>query len=316
MTEQPGAANPTEAGIPTWEEFMLPILDVLADRQTWTRRDLTVAVLDKTGVSEDLRAIPYATGGYAAATRVGFGPSALKRARLIESPARAAFKITDAGLVFLDAHRAGFRQADLEALPAWDEYVVKRRAKASPSSGGDASAMATSAADPVEMIANGIASIEDTVAGDLIERLHSQAPAFFEQAVLDLLMAMGFGGTEGTATRTQLSNDGGIDGIIDQDALGLARIYVQAKRYDPSMSITRPAIQGFVGALAGNGASQGVFITTASFSAGAYEYADAVPTRVVLIDGERLARLMIKYRVGVQVKETYDIVEIDEDFFE
>ena len=127
---------------------------------------------------------------------------------------------------------------------------------------------------------------------------------------------MGYGGAEGSATRTQLSNDGGIDGIIDQDALGLSRVYVQAKRYAMDAVVGRPEVQGFVGALHGNQANQGVFITTGRFSSGARQFADAIATRVVLVDGPRLARLMIKYRVGVQVRQTYDIVELDEDFFE
>lgn len=134
--------------------------------------------------------------------------------------------------------------------------------------------------------------------------------------MLDLLLAMGYGGTQGRATRTQLTKDNGIDGIIDQDALGLSRIYVQAKRYNPTQKIGRPAIQEFVGALHGAQAQQGVFLTTASYSKEAIAYADNVSPRVVLIDGERLAYLMIRYGVGVQTMDTVRIVEIDEDFFD
>ena len=129
-------------------------------------------------------------------------------------------------------------------------------------------------------------------------------------------MAMGYGGAEGKATRTQLSNDGGIDGIVDQDALGLSRIYVQAKRYALQASVGRPEVQAFVGALHGNQANQGVFITTGRFASGARAYVDSVPTRVILIDGQRLASLMVRYGVGVQVRRTVQIVEVDEDFFE
>lgn len=151
--------------------------------------------------------------------------------------------------------------------------------------------------DPYEQIDVGVGRIHSDVGSELIKRLHAQDPSFFEQAMLDLLMAMGYGGAEGKATRTQLSNDG----VIDQDALGLARVYVQAKRYAPDSSIDRPTIQAFVGALAGNSASQGVFITTARYTQGAREFAELVAARVVLIDGDRLARPMIKYGVGVQV---------------
>lgn len=175
---------------------------------------------------------------------------------------------------------------------------------------------ATPEVDPTEQVEEGIARIHAHVAAELLTRLHGNDPAFFEQAVLDLLIAMGYGGADGAATRTQLSNDGGIDGIIDQDALGLSRVYVQAKRYALATAVGRPEIQGFVGALHGQAANQGVFITTGRFSAGAREYAEGVATRVVLIDGQRLAALMIRYGVGVQVKRSVRIVEVDEDFFE
>ncbi|MDG7000119.1 MAG: restriction endonuclease, partial [Nitrososphaerota archaeon] len=167
-----------------------------------------------------------------------------------------------------------------------------------------------------ELVEQGIARINNEVASNLLVRLHSQDPVFFEQAVVDLVVAMGYGGADARATRTQLSNDGGIDGIIDQDVLGLSRVYIQAKRYSLDSSVGRPDIQSFVGALQGQQANQGVFITTGRFSSGAIEYAKSVPTRVVLIDGSRLAELMIRYRVGVQVKRTLQIVDIDEDFFE
>lgn len=131
-----------------------------------------------------------------------------------------------------------------------------------------------------------------------------------------MLLAMGYGGAEQRGRRIGGTGDGGVDGVIDQDALGLDQIYVQAKRYADGHNVGREAIQAFIGALHGFGASRGVFITSSAFTREARQYAEAVPTRVVLIDGARLAELMIKYRVGVQVKQSYDIVEIDEDFFE
>jgi len=125
---------------------------------------------------------------------------------------------------------------------------------------------------------------------------------------------MGYGGANGSGSVTQLTNDGGIDGVIDQDILGLSRVYIQAKRYAGGNSVGRPDVQGFVGALHGR-ADSGVFITTSHFSQGAREYVASSPTRIVLIDGQRLTDLMIKFGVGVQVSDTYMIVEIDEDFF-
>jgi len=146
--------------------------------------------------------------------------------------------------------------------------------------------------------------------------LRDQDPAFLEQAVLDVLVKMGYGGTDGQARRIGGTGDGGVDGVIDQDKLGLQRIYVQAKRYAADNTVGREAIQAFVGALHGRNVSHGIFITTSRFTPGAAEYARTIGTRVVLIDGVRLAELMITYGVGVQARNVYTVVEIDEDYFE
>lgn len=143
------------------------------------------------------------------------------------------------------------------------------------------------------------------------------SPTAFEHLVVDVLLAMGYGGPAGRGTVTPASNDGGVDGIIDQDALGLSKIYVQAKRYAKDNVVGRPALQSFVGALHGK-ATQGVFITSSSYTSDARGYAEELGGGVslVLIDGEHLARLMIKYGVGVQVARTYTIMKLDEDFFD
>ena len=142
------------------------------------------------------------------------------------------------------------------------------------------------------------------------------SPAFFEGVIVDLLVAMGYGGThDDAARRLGRSGDGGIDGVIDEDRLGLDRIYVQAKRYDPKSSVGRPDIQGFVGSLVGNAASKGVFVTTSTFSTPAIDFVRHLPQRVILIDGEKLADLMIEHGVGVRVARTVEVKRVDEDFF-
>lgn len=153
------------------------------------------------------------------------------------------------------------------------------------------------------------------MAAELLTRLQGKDPTFFEEAVVKLLVAMGYGGTDAHVTVTQRSNDAGIDGIIDQDALGLDRVYIQAKRYATANAVQRPELQEFVGALSGK-AERGVFITTSRYTSGARAYAASIPARIVLIDGARLTRLLIAYGVGVQVESTYRVVKIDEDFFE
>lgn len=150
----------------------------------------------------------------------------------------------------------------------------------------------------------------------LLGALHASDPAFFEQAVVDLLLAMGYGGAEQRGKALGKSGDGGVDGVIDEDVLGLDRIYIQAKRYAEGNNIPADRIQAFVGALHGRAATKGVFITTSKFTPAAVKYVQGLPTNVRLIDGEQLVQLMIRYQVGVQRKQAYWTVELDQDYFE
>ncbi|MDN6659483.1 MAG: restriction endonuclease, partial [Acidipropionibacterium jensenii] len=255
--------------------------------------------------------------------RIGWAASYLNTYGMVTKPNRGVYVITAAGRELLAA--SGDKLTTKELVTYAKAHgtmpVTESDDKAASSSAAGASTVTalpeeSVLLDPVEQIEEGVQRLNNTIADELLTRLHSNDPSFFEQAVLDLLIAMGYGGAEGRATRTQLSNDGGIDGVIDQDALGLSRIYVQAKRYALDRTVVRPDIQAFVGALQGVQASQGVFITTGRFTVGAVQYAEAIQSRVILIDGERLARLMIRYGVGVQVERTVAIVKVDEDFFE
>lgn len=303
---------------PTWDQYMAPVLRASLDGEIRRNRDLVQAASDLLDLTDEQRAVLIPSGQNQWINRGNWALSYLTRVDALERTSRAHYRITDVGRQLLADHPDGITEKHLRALSG-DENAPHTW-KAFPTS-GTAPAVAEVAdqetkLDPREQIEAGVARINADVADQLLSRILEQEPVFFEQAVLDLLMAMGYGGAEGSALHTQLSKDGGIDGVIDQDALGLSRIYVQAKRYGPDNVVSRPAIQGFVGALAGNQASQGVFITTSRFSAEAIAYADSVPTRVVLINGERLTRLMIRYGVGVQVQQTIQIVELDEDFFE
>lgn len=300
--------------VPTWDQFMAPVLRVLLDGQVRKSRELYALVADAVGLTEDDRKELVGSGQAKFENRIGWANSYLNRVGALERPSRGHYTISDAGRQLLSRRPDAITEADLRGMArSGDEWWVP---KGVVGSSVQVEVPTETELDPTEQIEQGISRIHADVASDLLTRLLAQDPAFFEQAVLDLLMAMGYGGAEGKATRTQLTADGGIDGIVDQDALGLSRIYVQAKRYAADNAVGRPDIQGFVGALHGNAANQGVFITSGRFSSGARQYADTVPTRVVLIDGDRLAALMIRYGVGVQVKRTVTIVEVDEDFFE
>lgn len=301
---------------PTWEEYMAPSLRILANGEVYRARQLVDAAADALGVTDEQRAVVNTSGQDQYRNRGLWALSFLARAGAVDRPTRGHYRITDTGRQLLASHPNGITEKDLREV---DGYQTPRRNSGRPTVVAPAQVTTSDDAaslDPEEMIEQGMARIVDDVSDQLLRRLLDNDPLFFEQAVLDLLIAMGYGGTEGRAARTKLSHDGGIDGIIDQDALGLSRIYVQAKRYAVDNPIGREAIQAFVGALAGNQANQGVFITTSRFARTAQDYAGSIATRVILIDGHRLARLMIRYGVGIQVRQRLEIVEIDEDFFE
>lgn len=293
--------------IKRFDDYLAPVLRVLADTgEPLKRKDLMERVAAISGVTPGDKLERVSSGEYLYKSRIGWAITYLRMATAVETVARGVYQISSHGRLVLSTYPQGMSHQELQSMsPAVDTAAKKETEPVTD----------TSSDDPETEIYNGIQRNNDEVAALLLGQLHASDPAFFEQSVLDLLIAMGYGGTQGKATRTQLSNDNGIDGIIDQDALGLSRIYVQAKRYDPATTITRPMIQGFVGALQGAQADRGVYITTASYSAGAVEYADAVNARVILIDGSRLTDLMLKYRVGVQVKDTISILEIDDDYF-
>lgn len=301
-------------GLPTWDQFMIPMLNLLADGRQRRLREMVSSLADEV-LTPDQLAERLPSGNAKADNRIGWAASYLSRVGAIDRPSRGEYVIAELGRQILASHPKGLSERDLRSFAReGDEWWGGQSLTTERPTLVDVPQFVS--IDPVEQVETGIARIESEVAAELLHRLHAQVPAFFEQAVLDLLVAMGYGGAEGKATRTQLSNDGGVDGIIDQDALGLSRVYVQAKRYAAESAVGRPDIQGFVGALHGAQANQGVFITTGRFSAGAREYADSVGTRVVLIDGARLTALMIRFGVGVQVKRTVHLVEVDEDFFE
>ena len=301
--------------MPTWEAFMRPVLDVLSDGKVRDRRALGPEVASKLQLTPSQMHQTTASGQPLHMNRMGWGLSFLANVGALSRPSRGLYTITDAGRQLLAAYPEGLTENQIRALGD-DPSSPIRVYVASTTKHADSGTkvVAESALTPIEQVESGIERIHAEISSELLSRLQDREPAFFEQAVVDLLLAMGYGGARGSGAPTQLTNDGGIDGVIDQDVLGLSRIYVQAKRYAEGNNVGRPDVQAFVGALSGK-ADSGVFITTSKFSEGAITYAEGVPTRIILIDGKQLAALMIRYGVGVQVSETYSVVEIDEDFF-
>lgn len=301
--------------MPTWEEFIAPTLRAMADGVTRTRRELHPLVAAEAGLSDAQRAVNLASGQLLFANRIGWGLSLLTKTGAFARPARGSYVITEAGQKLVQLFPHGVTEKEIRELaenPATGltPYVATARRDRE----NAASASVDTTATPTELVDAGLERIIEEVSSDLLSRLVDKNPDFFEEAVVKLLLAMGYGGELGKGWATQRSNDGGIDGVIDQDFLGLNKVYIQAKRYALEASVGRPEIQSFVGALSGK-ADSGVFLTSGRFSPGAVEYAESVPTRVILVDGSQLARLMIRFHVGVQETRAISIVEIDEDFF-
>ncbi|HET9028339.1 MAG TPA: restriction endonuclease [Trueperaceae bacterium] len=303
--------------MPTWEEFMTPTLRVMSDGVLRHWREFQPLVAEEVKLTDAQRTEMLASGTQLKyQNRIGWGVSFLTNVGALERPKRGHYRITNAGKQLLQHFPDGVKERDIKALGEDPGSPIRVYASTAPRAKPIESTHEAEAASmtPLEQVQSGIERIHEEVAAELVERLRGKEPAFFEQAVVELLLAMGYGGTTGTGKVTRLGNDGGIDGVIDQDILGLNRVYIQAKRYADGNTVGRPDLQAFVGALSGK-ADSGVFITTSRFSDGAQAYAESIPTRIILIDGKRLTGLMIRYGVGVQVRETYKVVEIDEDFF-
>ena len=299
--------------IAQWHTFMHPILRVLSDGKTWVKRDMEKAVIDAVGLSVVQRGELLPSGQSRALNRIGWATSALRRANALTSPSRGSFAITATGQDLLKQRQEGIAVADLERVPAYSSYVPTRK-KPDLTSADRQESASVDHQTPHDLIQAGVDAIEDDVKSKLLERLRGGDPYFFEFVVRRLLVAMGYG-VESALAKLPGSGDGGIDGVIDRDELGLNKIYIQAKRYAEENGVGRAKIQEFVGALATRGASVGVFFTTSRFSAEATDAASRVAQDVALVDGLRLAELMIRHKVGVEVSRTVDLVRIDENFF-
>lgn len=240
----------------------------------------------------------------------------MTKAGLIDSPSRGRFVASEEGRALLVQMPTSIDIDVLSTFPAFREWYQKAGEAAGEEESATKAAVA-SEATPEEQIDAAYSAIQAALKADLLQRVLAQSPAFFERLIVDLLVAMGYGGThDRAALQLGKSGDGGVDGVIDEDRLGLDRIYVQAKRYAPHVGVGRPEVQGFVGSLVGLGATKGVFVTTSTFSAPAVEYVRHLPQRVILLDGERLAALLVEHDVGVRVSRTIAVKRIDEDFFE
>lgn len=302
--------------IPDYQTLMRPVLASLADGEVRRSRDVIESMADEFNLTAEERAAKVPSGQRRIDNRAGWALSYLSQAGLIERPGRGLVKISDEGREALDRHPERIDTKALEVYPRFLEFRERKRGRSTTDDGGEQKP--TSGDDDLST-PNDLAERAERINRAAVEREVLAAalnltPTGFEELVVRLLSRMGYG-RKGSADRTAPTGDGGVDGIISQDPLGLDRIYVQAKRYTDA-AVDRPAIHGFAGALLSKQGDRGVFITTSRFTKGAIDEAERINARIELIDGPRLAELLVEHGVGVQPEQTVTLYRLDEDFFD
>jgi restriction system protein len=306
--------------IPDYQTLMLPALEVLGDGQT--RRvvpDVSDALADRFNVTDHEREQLLPSGLQTTlVNRAHWAVTYMSKAGLIERPARGRVRITDRGRSVLQQRPAKIDVAYLRTFPEFEAFRTKVRSKASDSS--IQGVVSSGEQNPEEQLYRTYDALRQEVEAEILDRLQSESYSWeaFEALVVELLSAMGYGTISDDSGRrvTKRSGDEGIDGVIDQDKLGLDAVYIQAKKYGPQTSVGRPALQAFAGSLEGQRASKGVFITTSRFSSEADDYVRRISRRIVLIDGTTLARLMYDYGLGVRARRSLEVKRIDDAYFE
>lgn len=306
--------------VPDYQSMMLPLLTFACDGNDHRTAEAVEALTALLGLTDEDLDLRTETGSVVFVNRLEWAKTYLKKAGLIQLTGRARFRITARGSAFLREQPARITVKDLTArFPEFAEEMRALRARPRRTTGSDvpatvAEAVEDSGQTPEEQLQAAHVAMHRQLATDLLEQVKAMTPRFFEQLVIDLLVAMGYGGSwKDAAEAVGRSGDGGIDGIIKEDKLGLDAVYIQAKRWEGAVG--RPAVQAFAGALSGNKASKGVLLTTSTFTNEAREFVGRLGSRIVLVDGERLAELMIEHNVGVSEVRRYAVHRIDADYF-
>jgi restriction system protein len=301
--------------IPDYQSLMLPLLKLASDRQEHNYRDLIETLAKEFKVTDEERKELLASGNQLIFdNRVGWAKTYLKKAGLLDSPKRATFIITELGLQTLNKNPVHIDAKYLRQFPAFLEFIHASRSDNENEE--ETIAHEPTEQTPEENLDRAYQRIRKSLAAELLSRVVELSPTFFERLVVELLVKMGYGGSIKDAGKAiGKSGDEGIDGTIKEDKLGLDIIYIQAKRWKSGNVVGRPELHKFVGALAGQGAKKGIFITTSNFTKEALDYTPKNETKIVLIDGEQLAQLMIDYNLGCTTQQIYEIKNIDTDYF-
>lgn len=298
---------------PDYQSIMLPLLKFAGDKQEHSIRDAVehIAVLFKL-TEEDRKELLPSGQGDLIGNRTGWARTYLKKAGLLETPRRGYFKITDLGLEILHKNPPAINVKFLDQFPQFKEFRTVHKEKDNNEEQEEIGV--SSSQTPQELLEYGYQKITNDLAQEILGLVKQCSPRFFEKLVVELLLKMGYGGSLKDAGKAVgQSGDGGIDGIIKEDKLGLDVIYIQAKRWEGVVGSKE--IRNFVGSLVGQKANKGVFITTSGFTKDALDYVKTITHKVILIDGEMLTRLMIENDIGVSKVISYDVKKIDSDYF-
>lgn len=294
--------------IPKYHELYAPFLKSLKDGAVHSMKEIKQLVIEQVQLTElDLAELLPSGKQTVFDNRIGWARTYLKKAGLVESPARAQFTLTEEG-------KKALPDADIIDDKYLSKYASFRVFRKMDETREQETTVDVAEKSPEEILEDAYAELNASLADDLMSEIMKLEPTDFEKLVVQLLLAMGYGsGIDDAGYVTQPSKDGGIDGVIKEDQLGFSSIYIQAKQWDPERTISRPEIQTFAGALHEQKAQKGLFISTASFTAGAKKSADAAG--IVLVDGKQLTKLMIKFNLGVSVEHVYEVKRIDTDYF-
>ncbi len=298
-----------DVSIPDFQTLMLSALKLGATGEIRLKDSIDVLSDEFKLTAEDREQMLPSGNMTTMRNRVAWAITHLVQAKLLHRPQRGYFTITERGQSVLANPPERITISFLEQYPEFVAFRNKKKTEELPETQDES-------ATPEERIDSAYTEITVALKDEILSKVLDASPEFFEKLIVKLLLAMGYGGSSADAGRhLGKSGDGGVDGVIDEDKLGLDIIYIQAKRYAPDNIVGRPEIQKFAGTLIGMGANKGVFVTTSGFTGHAYEYARTVPQRIILIDGERLTSLMLEHNVGVRVSRAVEIKKIDEDFF-
>lgn len=300
--------------LPDYQTLMLPVLRHAAQGETRVP-DVAEKVADEFALTKEERDQRHTSGQTILHNRVHWAKFYLSRAGLVTSPSRGRFVASEEGRQVLARNPERIDVAFLLRYPAFKEFYRGGEASSTALS-PSAEPRAVTAATPEDQIDSACLTLHETLRTDLLQRILQNSPRFFETVIINLLVGMGYGGSHvNAAQQLGRSGDEGVDGMINEDRLGLDRVYIQAKRYSPTNSVGRPEVQSFVGSLVGFGAAKGVFVTTSTFSNQARDYAKNLPQRIILIDGQRLGDLLIEFNIGVRVDRRIEFKRLDWDFF-